>query len=303
MGTMLRIVPFFLVLLFAFAAPARGGGIALVLSDPGSTYADFTSTLEESLSGTTWSISAKHQADTIPPLAGKADIVVTVGSEALRKILGRSDNPPILATLLPRQSYEKILADFRRPGRISAIYLDQPPARQAAFIHHLLPRQKRAGLLLSNETRNVPGQYRQAFSNVGLTLDSEDVDTENSLLPALNSLLPRVNLLIAVPDSNIYHRNNIKPILITAFRYQRPVIGYSPAFVNSGALAAIHSTPAQIARQSAETIVAHGTSLPAPSYPSQFSIAINSNVAQSLGLSIADEATIRRAMSADREAR
>ena len=115
----------------------------------------------------------------------------------------------------------------------------------------------------------------------GLVLESEDAGTENTLLPALNSLLARVNLLLAVPDSNIYHRNNIKPILITAFRYQRPVIGYSPAFVNAGALAAIHSTPA----------------------PTQFAIAINTNVAQSLGLNIADEATIRRAMGADREAR
>ena len=47
----------------------------------------------------------------------------------------------------------------------------------------------------------------------------------------------------------------------------------------------------------------HGTSLPAPSAPTQFAIAINTNVAQSLGLNIADEATIRRAMGADREAR
>ena len=298
-----RFALFALISLFSLALPAWGGGIALVLSDRGSAYADFANTLEDALAGTSWNISARHQADSLPPLAGPAEIVVTVGSEALRKTLGRSDNPPILATLLPRQSYEKILAEFRRPARISAIYLDQPPARQAAFIHHLLPGQKRTGMLLSGETRNLPGQYRQAFSNSGLSLDSEDADTENSLLPALNALLNRVNVLLAVPDSNIYHRNNIKPILITAFRYQRPVIGYSPAFVNAGALAAIHSTPAQIARQTAETIVAHGTNLPLPSAPNQFAITINTNVAQSLGLTIPDEATIRRAMAADREAR
>jgi ABC-type uncharacterized transport system substrate-binding protein len=300
---MLRSALFALIFLFSLALPAWGGSIALVLSDRGGSYADFSSTLEEALLGTTWTISARHQADAIPPLAGQADLVVTVGSEALRKILGRSDNPPIIATLLPRQSYEKILAEFRRPGRITAIYLDQPPARQAAFINHLLPGLKRTGMLVSNETRNIAGQYRQAFSSAGLILDSEDADTESTLLPALNSLLGRVNVLIAVPDSKIYHRNNIKPILITAFRYQRPVIGYSPAFVNAGALAALHSTPAQIARQTADTIVAHGTNLQAPAAPSQFAIAINSNVALSLGLSISDEAAIRRAMLTDREAR
>jgi ABC-type uncharacterized transport system substrate-binding protein len=300
---MLRFVLLALIFLLSPALPAWGGTITLVLSDQGSTYSDFSGTLEEALAGTNWSISSRHQADALPPLAGQADLVVTVGSEALRKTLGRGDNPPIIATLLPRQSYEKILAEFRRPGRSTAIYLDQPPARQASFINHLLPGQKRIGMLVSNETRNVAGQYRQAFNTGGLTLDGEDADTENTLLPALNSLLGRVNVLIAVPDSKIYHRNNIKPILITAFRYQRPVIGYSPAFVNAGALAALHSTPAQIARQTAEMIVAHGTNLPTPSAPSQFAIAINGNVAQSLGLNIADEAVIRRAMVADREAR
>ena len=300
---MLRSALFAFIFLFSLALPAWGGSIALVLSDRGGAYADFSTKLEEALVGTAWNISARHQADAVPPLAGQVDLVVTVGSEALRKTLGRSDNPPIIATLLPRLSYEKILAEFRRPGRITAIYLDQPAARQAAFINHLLPGLKRTGMLLSNETKNIAGQYHQAFSSAGLTLDSEDADTENTLLPALNSLLGRVNVLIAVPDSKIYHRNNIKPILITAFRYQRPVIGYSPAFVNAGALAALHSTPAQIARQTADTIVAHGPNLPPPAAPSRFAIAINSNVAQSLDLNISDEAAIRRAMGADRETR
>ncbi|MGB4066296.1 MAG: ABC transporter substrate binding protein [Azonexus sp.] len=298
-----RFVLLALISLFSLALPAWGGTVALVLSDQGGAYSDFSGTLEEALAGTSWSISARHQASLLPILAGQVDLVVTVGSEALRKTLGRADNPPIIATLLPRQSYEKILAEFRRPGRSTAIYLDQPPARQAAFINHLLPGQKRVGMLFSSETRNVAGQYRQALSSAGLFLDSEDADTDSTLLPALNSLLSRTNVLIAVPDSKIYHRNNIKPILITAFRYQRPVIGYSPAFVNAGALAALHSTPAQIARQTAEMIVAHGTNLPNPSGPSQFAIAINSNVAQSLGLNITDEAAIRRAMVADREGR
>jgi putative tryptophan/tyrosine transport system substrate-binding protein len=300
---MLRFVLLALISLLSLAPPAWGGTITLVLSDQGSAYSDFSGTLEEALLGTNWSIAARHQANALPALASQTDLVVTVGSEALRKTLGRSDNPPIIATLLPRQSYEKILAEFRRPGRSTAIYLDQPAARQAAFINHLLPGQKRVGMLISGETRNVSGLYRQAFGNAGLTLDGEDADTDSTLLPALNSLLSRVNVLIAVPDSKIYHRSNIKPILITAFRYQRPVIGYSPAFVNAGALAALHSTPAQIARQTAEMIVAHGTNLPNPSGPSQFAIAINGNVAQSLGLNIADEAAIRRAMVADRDAR
>lgn len=298
---MRTLASFFLIFLLSLATHAWGGSIALILSESGGAYGEFAGALEDVLSSSTWSISSRIQADAVQ--LPTADLVVTAGSDALRKALSRTDSPPIIATLLPRQSYERILAENRKPGRITAIYLDQPAARQAAFLRHLLPDQKRFGVLVSTETRSTLPQFRQAFSNAGLTLDVEDADTERALLPALNTLLERTAALVAIPDNSIYRRNNIKAILITAFRHQRPVIGYSPAFVTAGALAALHTTPTQMARQTADLIIAHGTNLPQPSGPNQFAVAINSNVAQSLGLKVPDEAAIRRALLADRETR
>ncbi|MBS1129099.1 MAG: hypothetical protein H6R16_101 [Proteobacteria bacterium] len=301
---MLRLPRFILILLIALATPAWGGSIALVLSENGGMYGEFANTLDESLSGTTWNIVSTSSGDSPATAARPPDLVVTVGSEALRRTLSRGDSTPIIATLLPRQTYEKILTEHRRTsGRITAIYLDQPANRQAVFLRHLLPDQKRFGILFSSETRNSASQYRQAFAWAGLVLDSEDSDTEKTLLPALNALLTRSGALVALPDASIYHRNNIKAILITAFRLQRPVIGYSTAFVTAGALAALHSTPSQIARQTADMIVNSGTNLTPPTGPTQFAIAINPNVAQALGLNIPDEASLRRAILADRDAR
>lgn len=301
---MLRLPRFILILLIALATPAWGGSIALVLSENGGMYGEFANTLDESLSGTAWNIVSTSAGDSPATAARPPDLVVTVGSEALRRTLSRGDSTPIIATLLPRQTYEKILTEHRRTsGRITAIYLDQPANRQAVFLRHLLPDQKRFGILFSSETRNSASQYRQAFAWAGLVLDSEDSDTEKTLLPALNALLTRSGALVALPDASIYHRNNIKAILITAFRLQRPVIGYSTAFVTAGALAALHSTPSQIARQTADMIVNSGTNLTPPTGPTQFAIAINPNVAQALGLNIPDEASLRRAILADRDAR
>ena len=126
---------------------------------------------------------------------------------------------------------------------------------------------------------------------------------DKSLLPALNAVLERSSALLALPDSTLYRRNNIKAILITAFRQQRPIVGYSPAFVTAGALAALHTTPHQAARPTAGLITANGTNLPPPSGPTQFAIAINPNVAQALGIKVPDEAAIRRALLSDRESR
>lgn len=301
---MRRLVLYASMLLLVLAPVAWAGSIALVLSENSGPYAEFAAALSESLNSARWQINYPGKSDSTDLPSGRADIIVTAGGEALRKTLASDSTTPIIATLLPRQTYEKILAEAGRPrSRITAIYLDQTPARQAAFLRQLLPDQKRIGILFSNETRGLSSQYRQTFKNAGLTLDSEDSDTPATLLPALNTLLPRINILLAIPDSSIYKRDNIKAILVTTYRFQRPVVAFSAPFVNAGALAALYTTPAQIARQTANLISSSSAALPAPMPPNQFAIAINPNVASALGLSIPDEATIRRAMLAEGEPR
>lgn len=301
---MLRVALHAFILLTFVSPLAWAGSIALTLSDNSGPYAEFSKALDEALAGSNWKITANGKSDGTESAAARPDLMVTAGSEAFRLTLARGGTTPVLATLLPRQSYERILSDAGRVrARVSTIYLDQPPARQAAFLRQLLPTQKRIGMLVSNETRSQIGLYRQTFATAGLTLDSEDSDAENTLLPAANALLPRVGVLLAIPDSTIYRRENIKALLITSYRHQRPVVAFSAAFVNAGALAALFTTPAQIARQTADLIVASGTNLPGPMAPNLFAVAINQNVVQALGLSVPDEATIRRSMLADREAR
>lgn len=294
----------FALYLFAtliFCSPATwAGSIMLVLSDSGGPYAEFSQALENALDSSRWQITVRAKPGAAPSTA--VDIIVTAGGEALRQTLAQNINAPIVATLLPRQSYEKIMAEAGKGrSRVTAIYLDQPPVRQAIFLRHLLPDQKRIGMLISNETRTSAGLYQQAFTNAGMTLDSESSDTDSSLLPAINALLPRVNVLLANPDSTIYKRDNIKAILVTSYRHQRPIVAFSASFVTAGALAAIYSTPSQIASQTADLIAGLGNNaLPGPVAPRQFAISINPNVAQALGLSTPDEASIRRAMLVDR---
>ena len=302
---MARIVfrAWFLLLAFTLLPQAMAANVALVLSDNGGPYAEFATSFEEYSSKSSWKISFVGTIDEQNKAQSRPDLIIAVGSEAFRATLALGLNTPVLATLIPRNSYEKILAESGRSrprGSTSAIVLDQPPARLGAFIRNLLPTYQRVGLLSSAETRAQLPAFRQSFG--GLILDAEDVSADPALLGALSNLLPRVNLLLALPDSTIYKRENIKSILVTTFRYQRPVIAFSKAFVTAGALAAIYSTPSQLARQSADLLLAlpaGATSLPAIQMPSQFAISINSNVAQSLNLDLPDETSLRRALQAD----
>jgi ABC-type uncharacterized transport system substrate-binding protein len=72
-----------------------------------------------------------------------------------------------------------------------------------------------------------------------------------------------------------------------------PVIGFSQAYVRAGALAAVHSTANQIGRQAGEWIaeLAHTDNwqLGTPRYPRYYSVAVNTQVAQSLNLNVRNE--------------
>lgn len=301
---MLRPLRYLLACFLYLSLPAWAGGVVLALSDSSGPYAEFSNTLAGALADTQWKLAVIGPADTVNLGAGRAELIVTAGAGALRQVLARNPQLPVLATLLPRQSFERIVAEAGKPRvRIGAIWLDQPPARQAAFLRLLLPDQKRIGLLYSSETRSQFAPFRSSFAQAGLTLDGDEMEGDETLLSSLSGLLPRVGALLAIPDQTIYRRDNIKTVLVTAFRHHRPVIAFSAAFVNAGALAALYSTPTQIARQAADLILASGTALPAPMPPAQFAIAVNYSVAQAFGLSIPDEAGIRRALLAERESR
>ncbi len=293
----------FLTLILLLATQAWGGSVTLVLSDSSKPYTDFSRSFSEALSDSSWRLLVvTAESQSTPLLAG--DMVVTAGSEALRKVLARGGTPTIVATLLPRQNYEKILSEFpAAPRRITAILLDQPALRQAAFIRHLLPEHKRVGMLWSNDTRALSSRFQSALSSRGLRLESEEIDTEKQWLPILNSLLTRIDVLLANPDTNIYHRGNIKPLLISTFRAQKPLIGFSETMTHAGALAALYSSPAHIARQAASLISTINGSIPSPMGPTQFTVSINYSVANSLGLKLPEESTVMKAMLADNDSR
>lgn len=280
-----------ILLIFSLLAlVARAGEIAIVLADSSAPYQEFASGLQQRLKGSNWQIS---YVDTEPhaPERQPVALIVTAGSEALRKTLASSPKVPILATLLTEHAYQNQIGTSRPPA-ISAIYLDQPAQRQARLLRLLFPELQRVGLLLSEQSRQQADSLRTALAGQRLQPVSEFANGEEYILPTLEALMQRSEVLLALPDPLLYSRNTIKPILITSYRHRRPVIAFSPAMVKAGALAALYSTPLQIGRQAAELLIAHGTHLPLPATPSKFSIDINRSVADAFGLRLPEESDL-----------
>jgi len=238
--------------------------------------------------------------------ARQSSLLVTVGSLAAQRAVALDAGVPILATLIPRQAYEYIVQGAKPEHRqFSAIYLDQPLPRQLALIRSLLPEAHTVGVIAGPATTRELRLLKSSIEKGGMQLAQETIASEAELFPALQRLLPETDILLALPDPTVINRSTIQSMLLTTYRYRVPVAGYSASQVDAGVLAAVYSSPAQIAQQAAQLIrelLRNGNGgLKVPFYPKYFSVKINHNVAHSLGLNVPDEATLRKQLEATAE--
>lgn len=277
--------------------------ITIVLSDEGGAYEEFAnhlnSLLQTSNKTSVRLLSLKNMANDEFSRATANQLVIAVGTPAMVAMAQKPATNPVLNVLVPRATFIKTAKQYNRSQdqrRFSAVYMDQSWSRQLRLIRATMPPRSKVGILLGRESSDYISALQSAAKEVDLTVNIESVTDDAELLNALRRLLSNSNVILAVPDAQIYNRNNISSILLTSYRQQVPLFGFSASYVKAGALAAVYSTPAQISQQVAEIIsnLSSAGSLPAPQYPRYFSVNTNPQVARSLGLSIDSDIEIQR---------
>jgi putative ABC transport system substrate-binding protein len=278
--------------------------VTVLLSEDGGIYAEFASQLGNALgqtSGgkTTLRIVTLSNLTDEPAIRGGqnlSQVWVAVGTPAMTAMARKPPTVPVLNVLVPRASFRSLARASARTqdSRLfSAVYFDQPWARQLSLIRNAVPGH-RVGILLGRDSVELSGSLMAAAKDAQMVANIEVVTDEADLLPALKRLLPYSDALLAVPDASIYNRSNIATILLTSYRAKVPLFGFSLSYVKAGALAAVYSQPEQIAQQVAEIIqkLPASGSLPPPQSPRYFSVTVNAQVRMSLELNLVDEALL-----------
>ena len=265
--------------------------VTIVLSEDGGAYAEFSNALRNILSARGITYAVTGVARPVPD----SGLVIAVGMKAAISIAA-GNSSSVLNVLIPKNGYEKLLRDFpTRAGShsISCIFLDQPVQRQVRLIKAILPDSHNVGLLYSTPPVEL-GQLRQKIAEQGMSLHEQKLDAQFTLSDVLQELLKSSEVLLALPDANVYNGSTIRNILLASYRSAVPLIGFSSGYVKAGALAAIFSTPTQIAAQTAVFIkqFSDTQSLPVPQYPYEFEVQINEQVARSLGLQVNEVSVI-----------
>jgi putative tryptophan/tyrosine transport system substrate-binding protein len=233
-------------------------------------------------------------------VAENSELVIALGVKALGASSKLSFTTPVLGVFTPLPTYNSLLASSKRVlGNFSAIVLDQPNARRLLLVKTILPKAKKVGVLMGPTSMQDADDLKGVAEKADIILNQENVYQQSELIPKLSSLLDSSDALLALPDPFVYSRETAQSILLTSYRYQKPVVGYSQSYVQAGALAAVYTNTEQLAKQAAEITLESQQAvggLPPPQAPKYFSVVLNRQVGRSLKIQLADEDTIHKKM-------
>lgn len=302
-----RLAGLLLIACLQFGAQAHSAeDVVLILSDRAPAYEEaaeaFASRFGDLRSLRIVQADALNAA-AVQSLGREAGLIVPVGLKATRLVADNyAGEAAVLALMVPRSGFEGLdwpSALNRR--KLSAVFIDQPPARSLGLIEKALPQARTVGVIHSEEGQSSAALLLQEAKHHRLGIRTATVRKFNEVAPSLRQLLPESDVLLLIPDALVVNANNVQHVLLTTYRYRVPVVGFSQGLVKAGAVAAVYSTPTQIGRQGAEIARLWSTGpgeLPAPRHCGEFSVAFNQHVARSLGLDLPDEQAVRARLGA-----
>lgn len=280
--------------LLCCAGLVHAGGVVVVSSERSASYVAAAEVIaSQLLTAGPGAISQLQASELAAPEAeslADARVVITLGAEAFKQVLARRSRVPVVAALIPRSSFERIMAGdgARSASGVVVLYLDQPFGRQLDLARLAIPEAKTVGVVWGPESVQQRARLTAALQSRGMQERSGELVSNGVLAQSLTAALEGADVLLAVADPQVYSSLTIANILLATYRSRVPVLGFSPAYVRAGALVSLHSTPAQIGMQAAALArsVLQGPMPAASQYPADFTVEVNTYVARSLGLAL-----------------
>ncbi len=240
-------------------------------------------------------ISRVSPEEKIKTVNNNTDIIIGIGSAGMKNA---DKHYPETKKLFISTDPNKYRLDADKNKNDAILYMSQSYCRQIQFIQLLNRDWKTIGILSSDKKPINSAAIQQCAGKFDIEIVVVNVSDNDNLTSKIKKTLNYSDVLLALPDSNIYNSKTVKNILLTSYRQRKPVIAFSKNFVTAGALAAIHSSPKQIAQSASNLIEQYFKSgqkfKKSVNYPQAFNISINRQVFRALDLTIPDPEQIKQ---------
>ncbi|MBU2625449.1 MAG: ABC transporter substrate-binding protein [candidate division Zixibacteria bacterium] len=167
-------------------------------------------------------------------------VIVTVGSRSTRLAKSLDLKIPIVFSSVLSPVTSGLVASYEHPGEfLTGASLDIDVNIQLERFKRLVPKAKRIGVLYSERTAYMVEQSLVWASQHSLEMVPFEVKSPKDVPTGVDSLTRSCDGLWAIPDELIYTPQSTRFILLESFRNMIPTMGFSPSFVQSGALFAL----------------------------------------------------------------
>lgn len=230
-------------------------------------------------------------------LPNQYSLIVAIGTAAATAAIEEKSEIPLLNIFIPKNAYDAIYSSnsitTQKPvttRKVSAIYLDQPLKRLITLACLLKPEAKKLGTIFGPISQSAQPEIKRLAETGGMSLKYDFLTKEDNPVSTLKPVVTESELFIAIPDHAILNKAIARWILYLSFQHKIPVIGFSNAYTNAGAIASVYSSPENIGYQAAEAVVSwlknNDSTIWNPVYPRYFTLSTNPAVARSLGISL-----------------
>jgi len=288
---------YLLFLLLAFLLPLDSNAdsnvgikrfhLAMMYSADNTLHTKIAARLPKLLTRADIQISAITETSNISPEAGRPDLIVVIGSTNINKANQQFATTDKLFIVADPGDYRQ---NSHNATQTAVLYMTQPYCRQIQFIRLLNDRWQTISYF-SDKNKPIDDRLiKQCAAKYGLKTYPVSVTDTANLTDDLKTALNNSDLILALPDKDIFNRNTVKNILLTSYRYRKPLIAFSRNFVNAGALASIHSDVEQISSSIGtlveQYLVSDHRFTESVNYPLSFDIDINEQVFKALDIHI-----------------
>ncbi len=220
------------------------------------------------------------------PESRRRMVYVAIGPVALRELTARKCDCVVIGAYTSSQVWRSVTMGLpaARALSMTAIYAEPAPADQLRLIALLYKRPVRVSAIVSSDTGFLK-PVLQGIAEIQEYAAGEDINV------VLNRI-GQTEVLLAMPDRSVYNTENVRNILLSTYRHNQAVIGFSADMVKAGALASTYSDIEHINAQVADIAAEYLNSgeLAPPQFPRYFNTIVNEGVARSLEVAVDDAA-------------
>jgi hypothetical protein len=236
-------------------------------------------------------LSSKEKRDLAVEFQLASHCVMAIGPDATQKMLTLR-KPGIYYSLQTSRLLLDKLHRIYKPlnVEVSGIYQEQPLARQIYLAKALSPDLTSIRVLLDQKDKYYLNEYQDLARSQGLSLDYQILRAADSPEKYLGPTETESDYLLLTNNNQLYMKSKLAALVLTAYYQRIRLIGSRLEDVQTGTLASIYTPLTTLAIEASNDFkdMCQSRQIAPPRYAKSFSVAINRQIAENLGLTNID---------------